>query len=187
MARRKQTFSINGHQHNLAISISPDFCIKLKEESIPVHKEVLASASDYFHCLFKSGMQEVQNQTLILHDFNPHHDLNPHAVKTVLEYMYGKYITVEWDDVTDYLDIVESWQIIKLKDKMEDYVASNITEDICITWSFIAQKYYMKKVQAKLNELMSSNFVKVTASSDFLSLPLSAVQDVLTDDMMMLH
>ena len=185
MATTKQILSIKGHQHNVDTSIPPDFCIKLKEESIPVHKEVLTSASHYFHCLFESGMQEVQNQALILHDFDPHHDLNPHVVKTVLEYMRGNDITIEWDDVTDYLDIVESWQITELKDLLEDYIVSNISVDNCMNWSCTAQRYYMKDVQARIEEVMSSNFARVTAGSDFLSLPLSAVKDLLTNGMMM--
>ena len=62
--------------------------------------------------------------------------------------MYGRDITIEWDDVEDYLDIVESWQITELKDKLENYVARNIDVDNCISWSFTAQRYCMKKVQA---------------------------------------
>ena len=44
-------------------------------------------------------MQEAHNQILILHD------LDPHVVKTVVEYMYGSDIMIEWDDVVNYLDI----------------------------------------------------------------------------------
>ena len=175
----KPILLLKGHQHKLDTSLPTDFCIKLKVESIPVHKEVLTSASHYFHCLFECDMQEVKNQTVVLRD------LDPHVVKTVVEYMYGNDITIEWDDVVDYLDIVESWQITELKDKLEDYVARNFDVDNCINWSFIAERYCMKKVQGRIDESMSSNFASVTASSDFLSLDFSALKELLTEDMVM--
>ena len=70
------------------------------ENAKPIHNSV--STADYckknIH-LFESIMQEAHNQILILHD------LDPHVVKTVVEYMYGSDIMIEWDDVVDYLDI----------------------------------------------------------------------------------
>ena len=119
MASKKDIFSMQGHQHRLDTSIPPDLCITLKEESIPVHKEVLTSASHYFQCLFESGMQEVHNQTMILHELDLNHDISSHALKTVVEYMYGNDLEIEWNDVADYLDIVESWQLSEIKDKLD--------------------------------------------------------------------
>ena len=187
----KEIFSINTfNTHRIhPFIIPPDFCIILEEESIPVHKEVLTSTSHYFHCLFESGMREAQNQTLILHDLDPHHNLNPHVVKTVVQYMYGKDITIEWDNVADCLDVVESWQITELKDKLENYIRENIAKNIgvdnCINWSFIAQRYCMKKVQSRIDEFMTSSFASVTASSVFLSLKFSELKELFTYDMMM--
>ena len=183
MASKKDIFSMKGHK--LDTSVPPDFCIKLKQESIPVRKEVLTSASHYFHCLFESGMQEVQNQTLILHELGVNHDISSHAVKTVVEYMYGDDLTIEWNDVADYLDIVESWQLSEIKDKLEDYIGRNIDPDNCITWLFIAQRYYMKKVKSKADEFIIENCTSVTASSIFLSLDLSTLKYLLADDIMM--
>ena len=181
MAASKQGFFVKGHSCSLDTSIPPNFCIKLKQESIPVHKEVLLSVSDYFCCLFESGMKEVQNQTLNLEDL----DVNSEVVMSVVAYMYGEDIIIEWKDIRDFMDIVECWQIFELKDKLEDYVGSNINTDDCITWSVLAQRYQMKKVQARTNDFITSNFATVSASSEFLSLDASALKDLLTINIIM--
>ena len=116
MDSSKRSLCITGCLRILETLDPPDFCIKLRQETISVRKEVLISASHYFCCLFNSGMQEVRNQTLNLED------LNPKVVKSLMAYMYGMDIIIEWDEVTDYLDIVECWQITELKSKLEQYV-----------------------------------------------------------------
>ena len=179
MASSKQNLTIKGHAQTLDTSVPSDFCIKLQEESIFVHKEVLTSMSHYFYCLFDSGMQEAQNESLNLED------LNPMVVKSVVAYMYGDDITVEWDEVTDYLDIVECWQISELKDELEQYVANNIILDNCINGSLLAQRYSMKKVQVKVYDFLCSNFASVATNSDFLSLNLQVLKDLLTNDVIL--
>ena len=179
MASSKMDCLIKGRHHSLDTSCKPDFCIKLRTGSLPVHKELLISASHYFGCLFNSGMKEVHRQTLNLES------LNPKVVKAIIAYMYGENIIIEWEDITDYLDIVECWQIPDIKDELEEYIVGNIDVDNCNNWSLLAQIYHMKKVQALVYKLLCSNFASVVTQSDFLSVDVSVVMDLLTNDIML--
>ena len=179
MASFKQKFSVKGRKHTLDTSLDPDFCIKLREDSLSVHKEILTSCSDYFCCLFNSGMQEVQNQTLNLED------LNSKVVKSVVAYIYGADITIRWEEVPDYLDIVECWQLMELKAKMEEYILGNINVHNCISGSLLAQKYQPIDVHDQTNNFLQSNFASMAASPDFLSVDLPTLKGLLTNDMML--
>ena len=179
MASSQQDCFIRGRQHTLDTSLKPDFHIKLREDSLPAHKELLISTSHYFCCLFNSGMQEARSQILNLEN------LNPKVVKAVVAYMYGEDIIVEWEEVTDYLDITECWLIPELKDKLEGYVEGNFDLDNCISVSLLARRYHMMNVQTQVNDFISSNFARVAAQADFLSLDLAVLKDFLTNDIML--
>ena len=154
----------------------PDFCIKIENESLLVDKELLASSSSYFKCMFDSGMQEVQKGMVELKD------LEAQSVKTVISYICGEEICVQWDDVTDYLDIVEAWQMTDLKDKLEEYIISNINTENCLDLAFVAQRYNTDKVMNKLLNFFSLFFADVAVTSNFLSLKFAELQVLFTDE-----
>ena len=156
--------------------IPSDFFIKIENESLDVHKEFLASASPYFKCMFDSGMQEVQKGMVELKD------LEAQSIKTVIAYIYGKEITIKWNDVIDYIEIVEEWQMTDLKDKLEDYIISNINVETCLHWVFEAQRYNTEKVMNKLINFFSLYFANVAVTSNFLSLKFAELQILFTDE-----
>ena len=153
-------------------SKTPDFLICVDEEIFPVHRDLLKGASPYFQCLFECNMQEAQTATLEVKD------MNAHVVNTVIAYMYGVNISIEWDDVVDYLDIIEMWQMTELKDKLEAYIVSNIDTNDCLDWVFVTQKYHLHVLQ-----LFLSNFTGESVCGSFLSLDIAGLKNVLTKDM----
>ena len=77
-----------------------DFTIKLAGgQSIPVHKMVLSVACDYFKALFESGMKEVKEGAVGFET------MNGQAVSSVIDYLYGRDIEIQWDDIDDYVNM----------------------------------------------------------------------------------
>ena len=154
----------------------PDFCIKVENESFDVHKELLAFASPYFQCMFDSGMQEIEKRMVELKD------LEAQSVKTVIAYIYGKGITIKWNNVMDYVDIVEAWQMPDLKDKLEDFIITNISMENCLHWVFAAQRYNTEKVMNTLINFFSRYFTNVVVNPNFLSLKFTELKILFTDE-----
>ena len=124
-----------------------DFHVTVSEDTIPVHRNVLEESSHYFSCMFECGIQEAQTGTLEVQN-------TPlSVVRTAISYMYGEDISIEWDDVVDYIDLIEMWQLKELKDELEDYIVMNIDINASnwMHWFCIARKYHMRKVEQKIH------------------------------------
>ena len=153
---------------------SPDFVVIVGTETILVHRDLLGASSHYFHCLFESGMMEVQTASIEVVD------VSAKAVKTVIAFMYGKAISIELGEVMDYMDIIEMWQLLELKNKLEDYLFNNIDEDNCIMWYCMANRYMLAKVAAKSKQLMLSVRSSILFNSLYFPLlEFSVLMDIL--------
>ena len=141
----------------------PDFSIIVDEETIPVHRNLLEETCHYFHCLFECGIQEVETGTLEVKH------MKASVVRTVISYTYGKNISIAWDNVIDYVDIAEMWQLLQLKDELEDYIVTHIDADInnCIPWHWVdvAEKYHIEKLERKIQNFDACTKLRVCISS----------------------
>ena len=76
-------------------------------------------------------------------------------MKTVISYLYGEEINIEWDDILDYTDIAEMWQLIEFKEHLEDYMVTNVklNRHVHCNWLDIADKYNMEKLERKIQSI----------------------------------
>ena len=143
-----------------------NFSIIVGDEKIPVHRQWLQDVSDYFYCLFDSRMQETEKATLELKD------TKTSVVKTVIAYICGKVINIELEDIMDYVDIVEMWQILSLKDKLEMYIIKYFDRSNCFHFWIMAQTYGMKKLATGTERFVARKFEDISSTSDFTALDL---------------
>ena len=132
------------------ISHPPDLSITVEDETILAHRNLLEEASHYFSCMFECGIQEAQTGTLEVKN------IKLSVVRTMISYIYGENINIEWDDVMDYMDIIEMWQLKELKDELEDYIMKNIDINNSANWVFVAQKYHMGKLEQKSHMMIDA-------------------------------
>ena len=176
MSNKKKSVEAFKVQGSLIVdtSHSPDFAVIVGTETVLVHRDLLGAVSHYFHCLFESGMMEVQTATVEMNG------VLAEVLKTVIAYMYGKAISIEWDDVMDYMDIIEMWQLLELKIKFEDYIIKNVDEYNCVKWYCMGNRYMMAKLAAKSKQLMiSARFSVLFTSPYFPLVEFSVLQDIL--------
>ena len=163
------------NQSFLEVTAKPtDFCIKVENETIDVHKSVLCAASDYFGAMLKSGMKETYEE--VLHIQYTKADV----VKTMIKYFYGTKTCIEWEDIKDYVNIVELWQLPQVKAMLEPYIRENISPDNCIDWFVYADAYHMEHVKQKTSDLMNSKFSEISKCKEFMSLSLSNLISLIT-------
>ena len=127
------------------ISHPPDFSITVEDETILAHRNLLEESSHYFSCMFECGIQEAQTGTLEVKN------IKFSTARTMISYIYGENINIQWDDVMDYMDIIEMWQLKELKDELEDYIIKNIDINNSVDWFFVAQKYHMGKLEQMID------------------------------------
>ena len=85
------------------------------------------------------------------------------VVRTVISYINGEDISIAWDDITDFIDIAELWQLVQVKDNVEDNIVINVDPDTnnCIHWMDIAEKYHIEKLQGKILNLDACTKLRV--------------------------
>ena len=127
------------------ISQPPDFSITVEDETILAHRNLLEESSHYFRCMFECGIQEAQTGTIEVKN------IKLSVGRTMISYIYGENISIEWDDVMDYMDIIEMWQLQELKYELEYYIMKNININNSVNWFFVAQKYHMGKLEQMID------------------------------------
>ena len=143
-----------------------DFCIKVEDLTIQVHKAVLWAASDYFKMMLECGMKESHEGVI-------HIQHKADVVKRMIGYFYGKTTCIEWLHIKDYVDIVEIWQLTEVKALLEIYIADNISLNDCIDWFIYADAYHMEHVLQRARKKIIAQFALLSRSKAFESLRFS--------------
>ena len=162
-----------------------DFVIKTqKGRSIHVHKMLLNSTSEYFRCLFRSGMKESRCGEMTLDN------VRDCAVMGVVDYLYGRTITIQWKDLEHYMRLADMLQVSSLKDEIDSFILCKMSPRNCLHCYHLAATYSMIETLDKARLMIASHFDEVCASNKDLRLAemLAILQDenivgLLEDDM----
>ena len=144
-----------------------DFCIKVEDQTIHVHKSVLGAASDYFRTMLESDMKENADREIHIQD------MRADVVQTMIGYFYGNETCIGWEEIKVYVDIVELWQITQVKPVLEAYIARNIPPQDCMDWLNFADTYHMEQVTLRIAELVNTHFTEISRGKGFQSVSLS--------------
>ena len=153
-----------------------DFCIKVEDQTIHVHKGVLCAVSDYFHAMLESGMKESDEGELRIQH------TRADVIKTMIGYFYGEDTRIEWKQIRNYLDVVELWQLTQVKHVLEAYIAENILLRDCIEWFLYADAYHMEHVVLTITKrFLNTQFMEISRTKDFQSLSLSELISLISN------
>ena len=142
-----------------------DFIIKTSQgKRIPAHRMLLSVASHYFQAMFNSRMREVKIGEIFFQTFSDN------AVRSVVDYMYGREITVAWGEVAEYLDVVATLQLDELKKQIEEYIIKHTTKDNAIENCRLAETFGLLELKAKTKLVISSHFVAICRAHKYFTL-----------------
>ena len=147
-----------------------DFSIKINNNVIPCHSNIMAAASPYFQSLLHTPMKESQNREVEL-------ILDAEYVPKVVEYCYTGKITIELSELEVCLDIAEYFQLNALKTKIEEFVCKQLSAKMCISWYFLADKFTLNALKKQTSSMMISNFQDVVKHIEFYELTLKQLID----------
>jgi len=112
-----------------------DVTLSVDEQLFSCHRALLASASEYFCCLFTTNLAE-QNQSVISIS-----GVDANSMRLVLDYIYTGSVEVNSDTVQNLLSSANLFQLKGLRDGCADYMEQKIEIDNCIGIHFFAQVY----------------------------------------------
>ena len=138
-----------------------DFTIKTNGgKSIHVHKMLLGVASDYFSAMFESSMKEVRENEVHLDT------LSENAVCDVVDYLYGREISIKWEHMEDYLDVIEHFQLSNMKKQVEKCIFTEVDASSAIHWCKIATKYALQGLRVGAKAFIELDFYKAVNAYD---------------------
>lgn len=137
---------------------------------------MLNAACDYFKGMLQSNMKEVREGEISFRS------MDEEAVSSLVDYFYGEEITISWDKVADYLDAAETFQLLELKVKIEEYMCQYVTPDNCLQMLEYANLYYLDQLKSKAKETTQHHFFKACSSKNFEHFDCAKIVDLINNE-----
>ncbi|POI21059.1 hypothetical protein CIB84_015194, partial [Bambusicola thoracicus] len=88
------------------------------DEVFPVHRAMMASASDYFKAMFTGGMKEQDLMCIKLHG------VNKIGLKKIIDFIYTAKLSLNMDNLQDTLEAASFLQILPVLDFCKVFLIS---------------------------------------------------------------
>ncbi|XP_059170048.1 uncharacterized protein LOC131951707 [Physella acuta] len=150
-----------------------DVTVKVQDDTFECHRLLLAVASDFFMALFRSGMKEVTENFVVLHD------IPSEAFHLILKGLYTGANVLSAENYIDVWRAAHQLQIQTVIHLCEHFASKNITADTWETIFTVAKSLQSERVLAKLQEYMINNFNEVCISPIFLQFTFEDLRDLI--------
>jgi len=129
----RESSSLRGFQSLRESEQLVDVTLSVDGQQFICHRALLASASEYFRCLFTTSLAE-QNQSVITIS-----GVDANSMRLVLDYIYTSRVELNSDTVQNLLSSANLFQLRALCDGCAEYMEQKIEIDNCIGIHFFAQ------------------------------------------------
>ncbi|XP_031800969.1 kelch-like protein 13 isoform X1 [Sarcophilus harrisii] len=146
------------------------------DEAFPVHRAMMASASDYFKAMFTGGMKEQDLMCIKLHG------VNKVGLKKIIDFIYTAKLSLNMDNLQDTLEAASFLQILPILDFCKVFLISGVSLDNCVEVGRIANTYNLTEVDKYVNNFILKNFLSVLNSGEFVKLPFERLAFVLSSN-----
>lgn len=146
------------------------------EEIFPVHRAMMASASDYFKAMFTGGMKEKDLMCIKLHG------VNKVGLKKIIDFIYTAKLSLNMDNLQDTLEAASFLQILPVLDFCKVFLISGVSLDNCVEVGRIANTYNLIEVDKYVNNFILKNFPALLSTGEFLKLPFERLAFVLSSN-----
>nr|XP_023700394.1 kelch-like protein 9 isoform X2 [Paramormyrops kingsleyae] len=146
------------------------------DETFPVHRVIMSSASDYFKAMFTGGMKERELQVIKLHG------VKGLGLKNIISFIYTGSVSLSLASLQDTLEAASFLQVLSVLGFCKELLSSEITIDNCAEVERIASNLHLEEVQVCINEFVLQNFSDLVKSDMYLKLSQSTMEYALAND-----
>ena len=174
--------STTGHhqaqQHVINQTSLPPMTRKLR---IPAHRLIMASASPVFkQLLFNSAT----NRMVELEEDIEINDIDPAAFLEFLRFAYTDSARLNKDNVVGVLTCARRYEIVSLERQCVQYIEKCLTQQACLAVWLAARAYGDQELERAARKSVQHYAKETLLSSDFLRADLTAICELLADDLL---
>ena len=159
-----------------------DVFLRVKEQSFPAHRVVLASSSSYFRAMFSpsSSFTEAGNSEICLKS------VDKRAVREVLDYFYTGSLEFNRLNFENVLILANLWDVPFLLSSSEDFIRQELHVSNCLGMQLLVKKLqiFSPSFQAHLDHFILDNFMAISDQQEFLSLSFDRLCEILENDLL---
>lgn len=152
------------------------FIFKLKNdrcERVPVHKMLLANASDVFQVMFDNSWNET-NEVVIV-------DASADAFKEFLQFFYLGKVELTMRNITEVMNLGKKYDVVECFSASGEFLIQHLAEDIC--WGLeLAVHFENKELEKFCEQIIELNTKSIFASQYFLKCDQQTVKRILQMD-----
>lgn len=155
-----------------------DTTLRAEEQDFAAHRCVLSAGSPYFRALFTSqlNVQENENNLIELKE------ITSDALTEVLKYVYTGEAKINSSNAEDLVVAADYLMIESLKSKASLFLEESIDVSNCLALESFASRYNCESLKQAAVTFTRQHFVAVATSSDFQSLDVQKLEELLSDD-----
>ncbi|CAO2622728.1 Kelch-like protein 13 [Lemmus lemmus] len=146
------------------------------DDAYPVHRVMMASASDYFKAMFTGGMKEQDLMCIKLHG------VSKVGLRKIIDFIYTAKLSLNMDNLQDTLEAASFLQILPVLDFCKVFLISGVNLDNCVEVGRIANTYHLTEVDKYVNSFVLKNFPALLSTGEFLKLPFERLAFVLSSN-----
>ncbi|KAF1405447.1 Kelch-like protein 31, partial [Spheniscus magellanicus] len=150
-----------------------DLTIATKTKSFEVHKLIMASCSEYFHCLLQRDPQ--------LHRVELQ-DISPLGLTTVITYAYMGKLSLSLYTIGSTIATATQLQVPALLNMCSDFLVREMAVENCVYIANISATYGLNQVKDATRKFIRENFLEFSKTDQFMKLPFDQINELLMDD-----
>ena len=152
-------------------------CIPGETKTLPVHRAVMSTCSEFFRSLFTNNLKETQENSATIHgvSFN--------LMESIIEYAYTKEVTITSENAEDLFITADRFNVLGLLNDCIDFLAGQLSPDNCIGFLRFARFYNNKQLKDLCWVYIMSRFTDIVeTSNEYAHLTTEELLEILSND-----
>ncbi|KAJ8339894.1 hypothetical protein SKAU_G00345270 [Synaphobranchus kaupii] len=143
-------------------------------KTFPVHRIILASASEYFRAMFTGEMKEKGVVKL--------QGVSGRGLKSIIDFIYTGGLRLDLDSLRDTLEAATHLQVLPVLELCNQLLSTELSVDNCVEVGSMASELQFEDAQSRVKEFVCANFSALVQSGRYLELPEACLSHALSSD-----